>query len=439
MLRLITRLNVGGPAQHAMILCRDLDSSRFATTLVSGAPHAWEADLTPEVRAAGLSPIVLPTLRRHVRCFDDLRTFVAIIRLLRQVRPAIVHTHMAKAGTLGRLAAWLCRVPIRLHTFHGHVFHSYFSGWKSRLVALIERLLGALSDCLIVLSARQQEEICDRFHVAARSHTRIVPLGLDLARFAAPSGQAGRLRAELGIDRGTPLIGFVGRLVAVKDPDLFLEIAAAWRDAPATAPSLPPPCFAIIGGGELGPALERRCRALGLAGRVRFCGWRRDLEAIYADLDAVVLTSRNEGLPVALLEAMAAGVPVLAADVGGVADLLELPAGGAAESAAGWCEAPSGLLARSRDPQVWRAALVTLLTQRQATRRRCERAQRRVLEQFSAKRLVAEIETLYLELLEQKGLLPWAAPGVGAPAAAPGSRGHEGAALPGERRLPPVR
>lgn len=403
--RIITRLNVGGPALHVLHLTRDLDPQRFSTTLIAGAPGDGEGDLTPEVRAAGVEPLILGALRRRISWLSDLWAFVRVVHLLLRIRPLIVHTHTAKAGALGRLAAWLCGVPIRVHTFHGHVFHGYFSPRKSRAVVVTERWLARLTDCIVVLSARQQDEICEGYAVTPRARTRIIPLGLELARFARAKRGQGQFREELGIAAGAPLIGIVGRLAPVKDHHLFLEIAAAlaarWRDRPLA------PRFVIIGDGELRDELEQRRAALGLEEQVAFCGWRRDLERIYADLDVTVLTSLNEGLPVSLIEAMAAGAPVAAAAVGGVGDLLgegNAPADNA-HPEAGWRAAARGILVYSRQPQAWCGAIEAALAPGTAATERCERARRHVLEHYAAKRLVADIEALYLELLDRKGLM----------------------------------
>jgi len=336
--RIITRLNVGGPAIQALLLTQRLDQSRYETMLVCGRPGPYEGDMLQLRGGSGVTPVVIPQLGRGISPLDDIRAFAALVRILRTFRPHIVHTHLAKAGVIGRLAARLVGTPVVVHTFHGNVLRGYFGGTKSGVFRLIERVLALASTRIIAISPRVALELRD-LGISAAPRLIEVPLGLDLEPFLDPS--RGLLRAELGLAATTPLVGLVARLVPIKDVRLFLDAARIVATArPATR-------FVIVGDGELRDELVAHARDLGLGGAVRFLGWRADLPAIYADLDVVALTSRNEGTPVSIIEALASARAVVATAVGGVPDLIDRPGRGLVippGDAAGLATAIVGLL-----------------------------------------------------------------------------------------------
>jgi glycosyltransferase involved in cell wall biosynthesis len=314
--RIIARLNVGGPALHCMHLTAGL-ADRYPTLLVTGQVDASEADMTALARGRGLRVHIIPELGREIHFWDDAVVFVKLFRLLRKIRPTIVHTHTAKAGTVGRLAALAARVPIRVHTFHGHVFRGYFGPRVTRLFLWIERLLARGTTQIIAVSPSQAAELADVFRVCERKRIHVVPLGLDLeplgpARIASLRDD---FRRELGVS-DEPVIVCVGRLVPIKNHQLFLRMAAELTARGRCC------MYVIVGGGPEEERLRARTKELGLTQRVRFLGWRSDLERIYAGADIVTLTSNNEGTPVCLIEALAAGRAVVATDVGGVRDVL---------------------------------------------------------------------------------------------------------------------
>jgi len=319
-------------------------------------------------------------LGREIRPFADLLVLWQLWRIIRSFRPAIVHTHTAKAGAVGRLAAWLAGVPIIAHTYHGHVLRGYFGPLKTTVYRLIERALDTVTDAPITVSEALRAELA-ALKVSRAEKMRVVPLGLDLARFTRPHPRGG-LRAADGIGEAAPLIGVVGRLVPIKDVATFLAAAVRVRV------HRPEARFAIVGDGELRPALERQVGELGLGPAVRFHGWRTDLEAVYADLDVVVNSSLNEGTPVALIEALAAGRPVVATAVGGTPDLLARGAHGAL--------VPAG------DPEALAAAILDTLSRPQESRRRAETGRAYVLAHHSAERLIDDIDALYRELLGRR-------------------------------------
>ena len=373
-LRVIARLNIGGPAVHVINLCAGLDAQHFETTLVCGDVGLHEGDMGYLAAAAGVQPVVMPTLQRAIAPITDLLALWQLYKLMRRIRPQIVDTHTFKAGALGRVAAWLAGVPVRLHTFHGHVFQGYGGGLQSMLIVQLERALGRLTTRVFGVSQLVNAEL-QAHRIVPAAKLQVFPVVLDLAPFAT-AARRGTFRAELGIDAGTALVGNIGRLVPIKNQALFLEIAALLVQRGFGGK------FVLVGDGELRVELEQRAQALKLADRIYFCGWRRDLAGVLADLNVMVNTSLNEGTPVAIIEAMAARVPVVATAVGGVPDLVTHGSTGfllPTESAAAGADAVEAALRAD-------AALL-------------DRAQRFALENYNLQHSLRRAEALYRSLL----------------------------------------
>jgi glycosyltransferase involved in cell wall biosynthesis len=316
-IHLMARLNIGGTTPYVIQLIAAQRAMGHDSRLVCGMVGPGEGDMRYVADEHGVDVTILPSLGREISPLRDLRTLWQAWRILRRERPDVVHTHTAKAGFVGRVAAWLAGVPCVVHTFHGHVFAGYFSPAKTRLYLWLERFCARLSSRIIVLSAQLKRELTEVYHIAPPGVFEIVPLGFELGSFAAIQGDDGGFRAQIGVPAGVPLVGIVGRLVPIKNHDLFLKAAAL------VVRNLPDAQFVIVGDGERRAALTTQAQALGLADRVRFAGWITDLVPVYQALDVAVCSSINEGLPVNLIEAMAAGVPIVATRVGGVPDLLE--------------------------------------------------------------------------------------------------------------------
>jgi glycosyltransferase involved in cell wall biosynthesis len=338
--------------------------------------EASALDREPELGAASRL-VKIPGLGRRISARDDARALAALVQLIRKERPLVVHTHTAKAGALGRIAARLARVPVVVHTFHGHVLSGYFGPVGSFLARSVERGLATLADRLVVLSDRQREELSATFHVARPEKFTIVPLGRDLGAFAHAT--RGKLRAELGLDEKTPLLAFVGRLVPIKDPSTFLRAFAAMKTKAVVA---------VCGSGPLEEAVRDEARTLGVADRVKMLGWRQDLDAILADADALVLSSRNEGTPLAIIEAFAAGTPVVSTAVGGVADMF---------SGSGDVRG-EGLLVPPGEPEKLASALDRLLGDAEMRRAMSEAGKKRA-RVYDVERLADDVDKLYRELL----------------------------------------
>lgn len=378
-LRVIARLNIGGPAIHATLLHERLNPARFESTLVTGTEEAGEGNYL-ELHGRTAKVEVIPDLGREIRPLRDVQTLSRLVSLMRRIRPHVVHTHTAKAGAVGRAAAILAGVPAVVHTYHGHVLRGYFSPAKTAVYRGIEQSLAWKTDRLLAVTTRVRDELI-ALGVGKASQYRAVPLGFDLVPLLAAERRRGELRAELGVG-DAPLIGIVARLVPIKAHEVFLAAAAEVRR------QVPGARFLIVGDGELRQTLELQTAALGLTAAVRFLGWRADIDRLYADIDVMALTSRNEGSPVALIEAMAAGVPVVSTDVGGVADVVE--------------HGVSGLLAPMDDAAAVARHVVTLLADPAMRRTMGQHGRTKVAATYDAGRLVTDIETLYEDLIREK-------------------------------------
>jgi glycosyltransferase involved in cell wall biosynthesis len=379
-IRAIARLNVGGPAWNAVLLSAGT-RARYPTLLAIGSTGANEADGSDLAAAHGVEVVRIPGLGRDIRWLGDLRALWGLWCLCRRVRPEIVHTHTAKAGTLGRLAAWLAGVPVRVHTFHGHVFRGYFAPWQTAIYIWIERLLARLTTRVVAISPRQADELRGYLHLSADKIT-VIPLGFDLQRFATADARSARdrFRTALQARDDQVLVTMVGRLTAIKNHPLAMR---AFAGLGATGENA---LLVLVGGGEDESKLRALARSLGIEARVRFAGWWRDLEAVYSGSDIIALSSDNEGTPVCLIEALACGRAVVATDVGGVADVLD--------------EGHFGMLVPPGQVDAFTQALARLLDP--AARARYETLDHSaVLTRYDVSRLIADMQALYDELLDQ--------------------------------------
>jgi glycosyltransferase involved in cell wall biosynthesis len=400
-LRIIARLNVGGPARHVVWLNEGLAADGFEPLLVTGTVSGGEVDMSDFAISRGISPVVIPHMGREISAHDAM-TIWHLWRLMVRFSPDLVHTHTAKAGAVGRLAGLLYRFvtpgsiigrPRRcgfVHTYHGHVFHSYYGAWKTRIFLNIDRLLARVNtDRLIVLGPQQLGEIRDRFRVGRPRQFAVVPLGIDLTMLRVQPDARQRLRLALGISASETVVGIVGRLTAIKNHDLFLRVASRIGHLAR---------FVVFGDGGDRARLEQRAFDLGLGDRVVFAGMR-SVEEVYASLDVVALSSRNEGTPLSIIEAMASGKPVISTAVGGVVDLLgPLEERVTAADGTSFDIRQRGITVAPDDEAAFATGLARLLTDEGLRRRLIERGVAYVQQNHLKERLIADITRLYREV-----------------------------------------
>jgi glycosyltransferase involved in cell wall biosynthesis len=380
-------LNIGGPSIQAINLSRELTADGFETCLIHGHLADGEGDMTRLLPLGPTQTVYINELVRPVSPLRDLRALWSIYRALLQWKPDIVHTHMAKAGTLGRLASvaynWTPgrRRRARLvHTYHGHVFEGYFNAVSTRVFLVVERWLAKRTDILITISPLVVKDVLHTYRIGDARRVRIIPLGLNLDGLLALS-PSDRLAARrtLAIADEAIVVATVGRLTAIKQQILFLQMSQRLvRQSRRFV-------FLVVGDGELRADLEMQAKELGVEEQTRFLGWRRDLETIYAATDVFVLTSRNEGTPVALIEAMAAGVASVSTDVGGVRDVITGPHLGSV--------VPFG------DPEALAAAVEELADDPARRQNLGLQARASVRDRFQGGRLVDDIRQLYGQLV----------------------------------------
>ena len=405
-LRIIARLNVGGPARHVVWLTRGLKDMGCDTLLVAGVVPSGEEDMSYFAEAAGVEPFIIREMSREVSLKDSLTTW-RLFRLMLRERPDIVHTHTAKAGTVGRVAGLMYRFatptillgrPRRclfVHTYHGHVFHSYYSPLKTRAFLNIERLLARLATHrIIVVSRQQQREINENFQVGRREQFSVVPLGIDLSAYENWQARRPRLRAELKASEAHVLVGIVGRLTEIKNHAMFLQAAARLKELMSWNVAARRVRFVIVGDGNLRGKLESQAASLGLGEDVLFLGTRADPEDFYPAFDILALTSLNEGTPLTLIEGMANSRPVIATAVGGVVDLVGAPV----SEMDGYAVCERGLLVKSKDIEGFARGLARLIEDEALRRELGKRGREFVLQHHSKERLVSDIAGLYQEL-----------------------------------------
>jgi glycosyltransferase involved in cell wall biosynthesis len=402
--RVIARLNVGGPAKHVVWLTKGLQTSDCQTVLVAGTVPAGEDDMSYFAVESGVVPVFLPEMSREISPKDAV-TVWKLYKLFQREQPDIVHTHTAKAGTVGRMAGllyrWLtpgarsCRF---VHTYHGHIFHSYYGRLKTQLFLTIEKILARLAtDRIVVVSEQQRREIHEEFGVGRADQFAVIPLGVDINVFARWRERGLSFRQEVGAEDDDVLIGIVGRLTEIKNHRLFLEAAAILKERFASDLAGSRVRFVVIGDGALRSDLEVQASSLGLTADTIFAGSRRDLEVFYPALDIVALTSRNEGTPLTLIEAMGNARTVIATAVGGVIDLLGDPSEG--NSNEGFVICQRGIRVVPDDAAAFASGLALLVADAPLRREIGERGLQFIGSFYSRERLLDDIRALYADVL----------------------------------------
>lgn len=377
---------MGGPTYNATFLSRYM-SDQFETNLLGGkhADHEGDSLFIPE--KYGLKPQIIDVLEREVNFSNDRKALKEIRAIIRSYKPDIVHTHASKAGALGRYAAYKEKVPVIVHTFHGHVFHSYFGTLKTQLYKWVERYLARRSDVIIAISPLQKQELVEKHKITAAHKVRVIPLGFDLDRFNEDkSAKRQNFRTKYDVAEDELAVGLIGRLAPIKNHTGFLK--SVHLAAQKTNQKL---AVFIIGDGELRKEIEEEANQLAANTpnlRFIFTSWIKDVAGILPGLDLVALSSFNEGTPVSLIEAQAAGVPVISTDVGGVRDIVS--------------QNETGLIVGLFEVESYADGLLNLINNKEKRQKMSQNGWNYVREKFHYKRLCADMENLYVELLKNK-------------------------------------
>lgn len=386
-LRIINRFNLGGITYNVSYLTKYLPNE-YQTLLIGGPEEEGETSSLHITDSLGLKPIILNELNREINLVKDYRSYKEIKKIITEFKPDIVHTHASKAGAIGRLAAFSCDVPVVVHTFHGHVFHSYFGWLKTLFYKTIERYLAKRSTAIVAISKKQKQELTERFKIVNAEKTFIVPLGFDLQKFRQNiEVKREQFRNKYNIKDNEIAIGIIGRLAPIKHHELFIDsILAAAKQTSKKVKAV------IVGDGETKNQLidyiklkeSSYCFNGETDALFNFIGWQKEVDIVLSGLDIVALSSKNEGTPVSLIEAQAAGKFIVTTNVGGVKDVLEKNCGFVAESEHDFCEKVIEAINNFDTLSLNAHAGIAF-----------------ALERFSYLRLVKDMDELYKKLLSQ--------------------------------------
>lgn len=392
-LRIINRFNLGGPTYNAAYLSKYL-SDEYETLLVGGVKDVDEDSSEFMLEKLDLKPILIEEMKRPINFKEDRKAYKKLVKLINEFKPDIVHTHASKAGLLGRLAAFKCNVPVVVHTFHGHVFHSYFGRVKTSLFKSIERYLASKSSKIIAISAEQKRELSEDHKIAPKSKFEIIPLGFDLSRFQENmDSKRIDFRTKYNLKENEIAVGIIGRLAPIKNHHFFLDVAKNILEKEHTSHVK----FFIIGDGETMVELQSYCKELNLAfdfpssnnfkSNIIFTSWIKDIDIALAGLDIVTLTSKNEGTPVSLIEAQAANKPIVTTNVGGIKDII--------------IENKTAYLCPQENISDFVTKLSKLIDQNEIRENMSVKGWDNVKSKFHYTRLVLDIENLYSTLLNK--------------------------------------
>ena len=384
-LRIINRFNIGGPTYNATFLTAFLGPD-YETMLVGGLPDVGESDSLYILEKYGVKPHLIEEMVRHPSVRNDWRAYKKLKAIINDFKPDIVHTHASKAGALGRKAAASCGVPIIVHTFHGHVFHSYFGKIKTNIFKLIERRLAKKTDAIIAISEIQKKELTDEHKICERKKVRVIPLGFDLDQFNEKKiTHRDKTRSAYKIANDEIAIGIIGRLAPIKNHAYFLDIIK--EVLPTVNENIK--CF-IVGDGTERKLIEDRIEKINEdhPNSMVLTSWIKDVGAFNAGMDVICLTSKNEGTPVSLIEAQAGGIPVVTTDVGGVRDIVN--------------EGETGYIVPIENKKLFMERLIELVQNEKKRKKMSQNGWNHVQEKFHFKTLVKNMDNLYRGLLEIK-------------------------------------
>jgi len=381
-LRIINRFNIGGPTYNAAFLTRFM-SDEFETVLIGGLPEEGEADSLHILNEYGVKPILIPELKRNPNFFSDRKALKKIKTIIEEFKPDIVHTHAAKAGALGRKAAFDCKVPVVVHTFHGHVFHSYFGKFKTEVFRRIEKRLASKSSGIIAISAQQKNELSEKYAIANKNKIEVIPLGFDLNPFQVDLEiKRQKTRNKFNLTDDQIAVAIIGRLAPIKNHKLFLDSIEIVNQQTTKKP-----VFFIVGDGETRNEIESQIEKIKTNQTIdiRLTSWIHDIKTFNAGMDIICLTSNNEGTPVSLIEAQACNIPVISTDVGGVKDIVK--------------ENETGFVVPKNNPEKFAEKLLELIVDEKKREKMSQNGWSFVKDNFHYQRLVRDMENYYHNLL----------------------------------------
>lgn len=384
-LRIINRFNLGGPTYNATFLTRFLNDD-FETVLIGGLPEEGETDSFHIPEEYQIKPTLIKELKRIPNFKTDRQAYKKIKAIIKEFKPDIVHTHASKAGALGRRAAFACKVPIVVHTYHGHVFHSYFSKWKTALIKLIERNLAKKTSAVITISEKQKKEICDIHKISAPDKTFVIPLGFDLVKFNLNREEKRtKTRNEFGIKDDEIAIAIIGRITKIKNHDFFLDVINKILEENQ---NINIKVF-IVGDGDLTEHISKRASQINnkFGDIVILTSWIFDIATFNPGMDIISLTSDNEGTPVSLIEAQASGIPIITTDVGGIRDIV--------------LDGETGYIIPKNDINLFSIKLLELINDKVKRESFSKNGWEFVKDKFHYTRLVKDVEELYYKLLNK--------------------------------------
>jgi glycosyltransferase involved in cell wall biosynthesis len=384
-LRIINRFNIGGPTYNATFLTRYL-GDQYETMLVGGLPEAGESDSLYILEKYGVEPVLLEEMIRQPNFSSDRKAYKRLKAIIKEFKPDIVHTHASKAGALGRKAAKSCKVPIVVHTFHGHVFHSYFGKVKTRVFKEIERNLSKDTDAIIAISNIQKDELVGQHKICSDEKTHVIPLGFDLEPFHQKRlDKREEQRSIYDLEDDDIAIGIIGRLAPVKNHDFFFDVMD--EVFKKTTKSIK---VFVVGDGDEREKVEQRVQELNVKynNRVKMTSWIKDIGEFNAGMDLICLTSNNEGTPVSLIEAQAGGIPVITTDVGGVRDVVR--------------DGDTGFIVPVQDKSTYVEKVLELVENEKKREKMSQNGWSFVKDKFHYMTLVENVDQLYQSLLEKR-------------------------------------
>lgn len=397
-LRIINRFILGGPVLNALILSKYLPD-HFETKLLAGSKDHGEKTADNLIEEFGVKPTYITEMRRQINPFNDLVAYRTIKQLIKEYKPDIVHTHAAKSGALGRLAASECKVPVILHTFHGHVFHSYFNKTVTSLFLQLERQLAKKSTKIIAISDLQKQDLAYKYKICDENKIEVVPNGIMLGKFETDQDiKRKQWRDKYHISPETTLVGIVGRVAPIKNHEMFIKVVHQYLNAPGADANIK---FVVVGDGDILDTLKAQMSALNIKycycpennndaseAQVFLTSWQMDMDYVYAGLDIVCLTSRNEGTPISLIEAQASRRPVISTRVGAVLDTIQNDV--------------SGFVVESNDVDGFTDKLKLLIDNKDLRMDMGEKGNQFVHQKYSHIRLANDVGNLYDRLLSSR-------------------------------------